>query len=291
MKQDYWRSAPIAEVVSAVVNMSAGMPVRAIEALPAHGAKDYAAARIRTDCTYAFLLSELESNPQLADVIVLALADQRRVDALPAIGHALERLCRWQHGPIEMAVRALQHGTQVLAPYTWDWRLRYRFHPRYGYFPPLWPCIAGLVRTAAAYRSMVGALPPKRTLDELLALPPVVPPPPVCFRCGSAGARTRTGVEACDRCAADIARTQSECVLKVGRPYHSEDLFDVLDWVDCLLDVAESCPTSPVLDCLEHRLLHSDLLLARGGCHWLVAHGYETATAGAAALLVEAEDG
>lgn len=378
MTKEYWQSAPVYEVATDVARTAGGVPVRAMEVLPSHGAgavellritvrayaqqkvpecahwsivalgvmRDpaalpellplletatrhgrvglgfataealarigdgvepellksaartppfarlwhyYAAARVRSDGTAAFLVDELERNPRLADAIVLALADQRRLDALPAVGRVLKRLRPWQRGAVEMAVRALHHDTQVLAPYTCDWRLRYRFHPRYGFFPPLWPCIAALVRSSASYRTVCGAVLPQRTLDELLALPPVVPPPPACVRCGRTPGRVRAGVESCDGCAADIARTQSECVLEIGRPFGSEDVFDVLDWVDILLERAESEPADRGPAFLERAPSYYELVVARGACHWLIEQGYETATAGAAALLVESE--
>jgi hypothetical protein len=234
----------------------------------------YAAGRIRNDVTAAFLMDELEVNPRLGDVLVLALTEQGRRDAVPRFARVLKRLRRWQRAAVEIAVSVLVHGTDHLAPGTSDWRLRYRPPLLVPDLPPFWPCFAASFHSSR--RGKGG--PPLRTLEEIIALGPLPPDPRTCI-CGGAPAPMRTGLSLCDACAPDVARTQADYLLDNAIAFGSEDLFDVLDWIETPDSRDEE------LDWKEFQRS----ILALAGCRWLIEQGVETRSAGAATLLVEAD--
>jgi hypothetical protein len=248
-----------------------------------------AAARLHTDETYAFLVAELAVNRRMADVIALALADLGRREALSVLCSALPRIHAWQRGAFEVAIRSLNHGSPVLEPFTVDWRLRYRPVPGFGDCPPLWPCIASVIRSAADYRAVAGTPPAALPACEVLDMPPAVLPPERCDCCGEV-MRNRTGIPTCARLAPGLARLQADVLLEIGRPTPPEDLFDILDVIDGVLfelhDPARNDPGSKGADWVEGcEHLHT----GRAAAFWLIEQGIETTAAGAAALLAEAE--
>jgi hypothetical protein len=232
----------------------------------------YAAARIRDEAATRFLLEELEANPRLGDVIVLGLAEQGRRDAVPHFAPVLKRLRRWQRAAVETAVSVLVHGTDHLGSGPTDWRLRYRRLPLLDGLPCFWPCLSAFMHQSGRERSG----PPLRTLDEIIAFGPLPSEPEQCD-CGSdAPARKRTGLTLCDSCAPEIARMQAEYLLDDGLPVLSEDLFDVLDFLDL--------PPRDEYGKVDWQAFQRAIIV-RAGCCWLIGQGVETRAAGAAMLL------
>jgi hypothetical protein len=246
------------------------------EALPRHRLwYYYAAARLRNDATATFLMDELDANPSLGDVIVLALTEQGRSDAVPRFASVLKRLRRWQRAAVETAVSVLVHGSDDLAPGTADWRLRYRRPLLLSDLPRFWPCLAAFMHQSGRNR----AGPPLRTLEEIISLGPLPKEPRTCI-CGmDSPAHDWTGMRLCDECAPVVASTQVEYLLDDAISTAGDDLFDVLDWIETpgLRPGGKEWP--------EVRRS----LFALSGCQWLIGQGVETRSAGAALLLVEAE--
>jgi hypothetical protein len=248
----------------------------------------YAAACLGTEGASDLVLSELEHNRPLADSAALALAVLGRTDALPALDRALRRVKPWQVPMLAEAIRCLHRNESPMGTYTPEWRLRYRYQPRHGRFPPLLPCLTAVLRShprgRRAAAGMVKGLP--RSVDEVLdqaleqdnGTHPREQPP--CKVCRAGRPRYRTGVVLCDDCAPAAARVQADCLLAVD--CKSNDIFDVLNAIDNHLldhDVRE----------LPESERYRRYVLAGYACHWLIDQGVESAAAGAAMLLAEAD--
>jgi hypothetical protein len=244
----------------------------------------YAAACLGTDGAADFVLSELERNRPLADSAALALALLGRTDALPALDRALGRVKPWQVPMLAEAIRSLHRNASPMGSCTRDWRLRYRYQPGYGRFPALLPCLTAMLRShPRGRRAAAGTLKGlPRSVDEVLEQDrglPVRREPP-CSVCHAGRPRYRTGVVLCDACAPAAARVQADCLLAVD--CMSNDIFDVLNAID-----------NHVLDHDVRQLPATEryrrYLLAGYACHWLIDQGIESAAAGAAMLLAEAD--
>jgi hypothetical protein len=244
----------------------------------------YAAACMGTERAAAWLLGELERNQPLADSAALALAVLGRTDALPAIDRALRRARPRQLCMMAEAVKSLHRREPALGDFTRDWRLRYRYYPRFGRFPPLLPCLAALLRSHASGRAAAA--------DEARGVPRSVEgiieqaehahqrEEPRCELCGYGRAKNRYGVVVCDDCAPAAARFQADCLLAVES--RSNDIFDVLNVIDNQLMKHD---TSGLPATEQYRRW----TLAQTACHWLVEQGVESAAGGVAMLLAEAE--
>lgn len=236
----------------------------------------YAAARIHDDATTRFLLEELTSNPRLGDVIVLGLAEQGRRDAVPHFQPILKHLRRWQRAAVETAISVLVYGTDHLDSGSADWRLRYRRTPLLDGLPASWPSLSAFFHRSGRERSG----PPLRTVDEIIAFGPL-PQESLPCHCGSdAPARMRTGLRLCDACAPGVIRMQAESLLNNSDLGSSDDLFDIMDWLqvppqddDGEYDWEAFARRAPV----------------SAACKWLIEQGVESRAAGAAMLLAEAD--
>ena len=245
----------------------------------------YAAARLGTEASSAFLIGEMEDNTPMADSAAQALAIAGTADALPAIDRALRRAASWQLPLMAEAVRSLAREQGVMGAGTRDWRLRYRYTPGYGRFPLLLPCLTALLRTSSrgrrAGRGLGRGIP--RTVAEMLERDEPERPDGAqsCAICGTGRPRCHSGIVVCDACAPAATRVQADCLLAVER--RSNDLFDILGAIDnYLMDRDHEAAVG------EGYRRH---ILAQSARHWLVEQGIESAAAGAAMLLAEAETG
>jgi hypothetical protein len=244
----------------------------------------YAAACLGTEGASEFVLSELERNRPLADSAALALALLGRTDALPALGRALRRVKPWQVPMLAEAIRSLHRNQSPMGTHTQNWRLRYRYDPPHGRFPTLLPCLNAILRGhprgRRAAAGTVKGLP--RSVDEVLEQAEGTPAreEAPCMVCHSGQPRYQTGVVLCDDCAPATARVQADCLLDVD--CKSNDIFDVLNAID-----------NHLMDHDVRQLPETDryrrYVLARSACHWLIDQGIESAAAGAAMLLAEAD--
>jgi hypothetical protein len=244
----------------------------------------YAAACMGTEAASDFVLSELERNRPLADSAALALALLGRTDALPALGRALRRVKPWQVPMLAEAIRSLHRNETPMGTYTRDWRLRYRYQPGLGRFPPLLPCLMAMLRShprgRRAAAGTVKGLP--RSVDEVLEQAEGTPAreEASCKVCHSGRPRYQTGVVLCDDCAPTTARIQADCLLAAD--CKSNDIFDVLNAIDNHL-MDHDLSQFPETD------RYRRYVLARSACYWLIDQGIESAAAGVAMLLAEAD--
>lgn len=244
----------------------------------------YAAACLGTPRASDFVLSELERNRPLADSAALALAVLGRTDALPILDRALRRARPWQLPMLAEAVRSLHRNQSPMGTFTRDWRLRYRYRPRYGRFPPLLPCLTALLRShPRGRRAAAGAeqsLP--RSVDGILERDERTHgrEGQPCGVCGDGRPAYRTGIVLCDGCAPAAARVQADCLLAVD--CRSNDIFDLLDTID-----------NALMDHDVRRLPDTEryrrYLLAQSACHWLIEQHVHSVAGGAAMLLAEAD--
>ena len=79
---------------------------------------------IRDERVHAALIDALGRETHLADVVALALADQGRAEAMPAIDAAYRRGEPWQRMEFERALERLHDGIIRGAGARPDWRLR-----------------------------------------------------------------------------------------------------------------------------------------------------------------------
>jgi len=126
---------------------------------------------MRDERVYALLMDALVRDGHLADVVALALADQGRAEAMPAIEAAYRRAEPWQRLEFESALLRLHDGIARGTGARSDWRLRYRRwdedgeqFDRYGF---------GSLALVHADEALQQARPllPLRPLEEILAEP------------------------------------------------------------------------------------------------------------------------
>ncbi len=244
----------------------------------------YAAACLGTQGAADFVMTELGRNRPLADSAALALATLGRTDALPAIDRALRRARAWQVPMLVAAVTALHRTESPIGTFTEDWRLRYRYQPEYGRFPPLLPCLTAMMRGHRRGRRVAAAMEPDlpRSVDAIIQRDqrPREAEARPCPVCGAAGSRDRTGVTICDDCAPATARVQADCLLAVDS--RSNDLFEVLNTIENQL-MDHDVRGLPATDQYRRQLF------ARSACYWLIGQRVDSVAAGAAMLLAEAD--
>jgi hypothetical protein len=246
----------------------------------------YVAALGSSNASLEFLVRQLEKNASLRDIAAIALAHRRCPELPQLLRAATKRAHAWQRGMMTWALRAWVHDLNVLGWCTPDWRLRYRYYPEWGDFPGLIPCVAAVIRSTGEHRDHLGPPAPRRSIDEVLAMPPPSPPETPCVLCEAPGFNC-TGAHSCCACAPVIAGMQADGLLAAGGRFPAEDIFDALDFIEVahLRSLHDDVrPASPGELNVQQRLL-----LTLAGCRWLVEQGVERTCEGAAALLVAAE--
>lgn len=240
---------------------------------------------IADDRAYGALVDALARDPELGDVIAMALADQGTPEAIPALYEAYGRCEPWQRVELEYAMRALHRGWERGPLRTRDWRLRYRPDPALeGAFAPEWVAMAALLRTS---RDTISARPSLalRPLAEILADPPEAKDlPETCEECGAPLERP-TGIPACPESAVSGAVYQLR-LLEAAREDGIEDLFELLDELEA--EEAEHRdrgePRTPrARERWQDEV--SELMLSRETCQWLIEQGVEQVGRGKALVL------
>jgi HEAT repeat protein len=246
----------------------------------------YAAGRISDDTAFSLLLTALERDAELTDVIAMTLGGVGRPEASDPILAALARAEPWQRPEIEQALVDL-HGTEADRPESSrDWRLRYRWNPGVGWFPVNWITISAIVRGDAdlmKHRS----IPAARSLEEILAEARSTEPE-LCDCCG-VPPHHLTGVPVCPDTAAWVAEMQARLLGIAAEENSFEDLFDVLHHVELkLAEVDEKPKRSGSAAAAKGEGLRTSLQVLREACIWLVEQGIESVGAGRVRLHREA---
>jgi HEAT repeats len=242
---------------------------------------------IPEDRAYGSLVEALGRDPELIDVVAMALGDQGRPEALPALYEAYRTCAPWHRVEVEDVLRDLHAGRRRTPLWTGDWRLRYRRQPALGTFSPSWVWMALLVQREGERRAKRAVIP-LRPLEEIVEdSPEPDEPPEVCEECG-AGIERPTGMPACPETALDIAMYQLRFLAEAWDD-GTDDLFELLDALDARewehLDRGE--PVTP--GAREHwRDERDELRLCRQTCEWLIQHGAEAVSSARALLLAEA---
>jgi hypothetical protein len=246
----------------------------------------YAAGRIAEDDAFHFLLSALETDAEMADVIALALSDQGRPEAGEPILRVLEGAESWQRSDIEDALAVLHGVTPRRQETPEDWRLRYRWQPGIGFFPLSWVTIGAMVRDEASVRRQRTSRP--RSLEEILAeAKQDAQEQDLCDCCG-VPMWYATGVPVCPETAASLPFIQDRMLGEIAAEESLEDLFDVLDVVEeRLADVRAEKPVGRTArKRWEDR--QTWLQVLRTTCFWLIQQGVETVEEGLERLKTEA---
>jgi hypothetical protein len=146
----------------------------------------------------------------------MALGDQGRPEALPAL-HEAYRTCEpWQRIEFEDVLRDLHRGRRRTPLWTRDWRLRYRRQPTLGSFLPSWVWMAMLMQRQTERRAERVVIP-LRPLEEIVKDPPEPGESP----------------ETCEQCGAPVERPMAETSLQHGLdPGPASERYQVIVHVD-----------------------------------------------------------
>jgi hypothetical protein len=239
-----------------------------------------------SDRAHERLLEALESDLALAHVIGSAITSQGQREDLPRLAAALERVEPWQRIELEAAIQDIHFALEDESiPEDWDWRLRFRVHPRWRTVEPSWPMVAAVATEEGLAQRRDP--PPLRTLEEVLAAPRVDDDPgPLCDDCGEPLQRP-TGLWICPDTAAAIPVVQLDLLARVRDEEGLDDLFDVLDLVetDELMLRAEKPRGRRAREEWGEEIERLELL--RGTCRWAIEQGMEDVGSVRARLLAE----
>jgi hypothetical protein len=245
----------------------------------------YAIGRIPEDAAFDLLLSALETDAEMVDLVAMALDDQRRSEAIEPLLRTLERAEPWQWPELEDALAGLHGANPKKEAEPEDWRLRYRWQPGVGFFPLNWATIAAIVRDKQQ-DMRDRATPLRRSLEEILDEAKRAEP----ARCDCCGVPTwhGTGVTVCPETAASLAFLQAKMLGDLAEEEELDDLFEVLDEIEIRLsDLEESKPDGKAAkQRWDDRKM--SLTVLRNACIWLVQQGIETVAAGGEWLHTEA---
>ncbi len=244
-------------------------------------------AWILDDRSYTALLQALGRDPELSDVVAMALGEQGRPDAIPALYEAYRTSEPWQRIEFEDVLRDLHWSRPRTPLWTRDWRLRYRRQPALGLFRPSWVWMAALMQRHKE-RKAERVARPLLPLEEIVKEPPEPDDPAeTCEECGGP-IEHPTGVAACPETAVGIAAYQLR-FLAEAREDGLEDLFDLLDELE-----AQECEHlergEPLTPAARERWRDEldELRICRETCEWLIGEGVEEVGLARARLLAEA---
>jgi hypothetical protein len=242
---------------------------------------------IADERAHGALLEALARDPELGDAVAIALGEQGRSEALPAIYEAYRGCAPWQRIEFEDVLRRLHAGRRPPTPWTRDWRLRFRRAPALESLRPSWLWVALVLRRQAEWKAE-RVVAPLKTLEEIAQEPPEPnEPSETCEECG-APIEQPTGVAVCPETA--LATTMYQLrFLGEAREDGTEDLFELLDDLDAREweHVEGGEPVTPVAR-ERWRDEHDELHLCRQTCEWLIEQGAETVAPARALLLAEA---
>ncbi len=243
---------------------------------------------IRDDRSYEALVNALDRDRELADVVAMALGQQGRSEAMPALYRAYRECEPWQRPEFEDALQQLHRGERSAPLWTSNWRLRYRRLPELEDGIDLeWTGISAIVRRDEE-RLPERPTRPLRPLEEILAdAQQPEDPPETCEECGAPIERY-TGLNACPETAVGVAVYQLD-LLKGAREDGIEELFELLDELEAdeseRLDAGE--PRTPRARA-RWRAELDELDACRETCHWLIEQGVEEVGPARALLLAAA---
>jgi hypothetical protein len=245
----------------------------------------HALGNVGGDAAFELLLARLDSDPEMLDVVALALADAGRPEAREPLARALERAEPWQRPEVEEAI-AEAHGAAPASRDSTDWRLRYRPDPGIGSFPLHWATISAVVRADGAH--LRSRKVPQRSVEEILAAARAEQREPC--ECCDVPEWTATGVSVCPATAVDVPERQALMVEEMAERIQSNDLWDVLDEVDFLVGQAGDRARRRGAgrrqrERAEHQLV--GLRVLRAGVVWLLEEGFRDAGPGADRLRRE----
>jgi len=238
---------------------------------------------------YRVLIEALERDRELGDVIALALEEQRRPEAIPALYAAYRECPAWQRSEFERALAGLHRGDTPTPLWQTDWRLRYRRSPSLsGGLDLDWVGICAVLHgnPEALAERPTG---PVRTLGEITndESQSLDASPDTCEDCG-APIEYYTGVAACPQTAVSVAVWQRR-MLEEAREDGIEDLFALLDELEIDESERRTADEPRGAKARERRRDEiDDLQMSRVTCQWLIDQGMEEVGAARALLLAEA---
>ncbi|MBI4610957.1 MAG: HEAT repeat domain-containing protein [Candidatus Rokubacteria bacterium] len=242
---------------------------------------------IPDDRSHAALLEALDRDRELGDVAAMALGDQGRPEAIPALYEAYRTCEPWQRIEFEDVLKDLHWGRRRTPLWTQDWRLRYRRQPALGSFRPSWLWMAALMQRQKEQKPKRVPIP-LRPLEEIVKEQPEAgEPPETCEECGAPFERP-TGVAACPQTAVGIAAYQLR-FLAEAREDGIEDLFDLLDELEDR-EWEHREQGEPVTPVARERWRDEldEFRICRQTCEWLIEQGVEEVGPARARLLAEA---
>jgi hypothetical protein len=245
---------------------------------------------------YQALLRALEEEPEMAFVVAAGVACQGGEASTPALLGALERCPPWQRASVEDAIRMAHKGGEALPDLSRDWRLRYRLAPEFGVPDPGTLGFAA-IDFESGHQDPVGPPEPLRTLEEILAGPPVRDEAEICEECGDPVVE-ETGTLVCRDNALTMALMQEDLLKSMAEQWGEGDLLTLLEYAeeDYLLllkkgeDLDSLDPADPDLweevEALE--MAKEEVRIIIRTYSWLLEQGVETVRAGRARLRAEA---
>jgi hypothetical protein len=247
----------------------------------------YAGGRIDDDAVFRWLVEALEMDPEMADVVALALSDQGRPDAIAPIERALARVEPSLRPELEDALVKLHGLDPIRNEGPGDWRLRYRWHPGLGFFPLNWATIDAILEDHGKPGVRPRSVPELRSLEEILAEARAEEPD----RCECCDVPTwqGTGVPVCPATAGSVAELQARMLEDIAEEASLDDLFDVLDELDDRLATLES-DTGRATPAARRRRedRKTRLRILHSACNWLIERGVESVGRGVARLHADA---
>lgn len=245
----------------------------------------YAAGRLVERAAYEFLLTALESDPEMCGAVAIALSDVGDAAAIEPLYRALQSAPPSKRPEIEEAIRQLHLRPEPYRDAHADWRVRYRLNDFLSCIPVTWPAVVAIMLESGE-RKLVDA--PIRSLDAILADAIDAEEPSRCENCGEPK-WMGTGIPVCAETAAAIPALQSTLLQNRLDALGEDDLFDVLDDIEADLVDASVAPkprTKRAQDRRDDEV--SKLRIEQAGLIWAFEQGAKTVSAACATLMAEA---
>jgi hypothetical protein len=244
----------------------------------------YATGLIGGRAAFEFLVSSLEADPDMADVVALALSDLGDAAAIEPLHRALGPAEPWQRTDIEGAIQFLHNGSSPRSPARVNWRVRYRLNRWLGRYPATWATVLATTRDLPKRRAVTRDL---RPLEEILSEPVDLDVEERCECCDVPTWRG-PGVPVCPKTAVAIPILMADQFGRLRDEAETDDIFEALD--DAESRLVELAVREPRTRRARERHVDEDdrLRLMLAGLIWAVENGADTLAAASAMLLAHA---
>jgi len=242
---------------------------------------------IRDEHAFAILTDALGRDRESGDAIAQALYEQGRKEAVPVLYSAYRSCEPWQRVEFEEAIRDLHCGRTVTPLWQSNWRVRYRRDPELGGYDTSWLAISILLRKHEDLSQR--AVPPLRSLEEIISLGADPEPAETCEQCGAL-VEHPTGLPVCPETALGVTLVQAG-FLGAAEESGLTDIFDLCDVID--YSVWEHDETEPSAKARERKRwqeTRENLAIRGRTCRWLIGQRLEDVAAGKAFLLAKAAE-